>query len=118
MKIFKSYNVQIWVGLKKHYTDKVYTLDDVRCICDDWVNNVKACVTITPTEFRYVNGNELGVIVGFIQYPRFPNTEEEIRGRALNLAEILMYELEQYRVTVTTPTESIMLENEPKGKRT
>lgn len=112
MKILKSYNVQIWVGLKEMYDDKnTHTIDDVRIICDKYVNEIKDCVTITPTEFRYVNGNENGVIVGYIQYPRFKRTEAEIMKRAIELANTLMIELNQYKVTVTTPKKSYMLEN-------
>ncbi len=112
MKVLKSYNVQIWAGLKETYGDKkTSNLDDVREICDKWVNDIKDCVTITPTEFRYVDSFEPGVIVGYIQYPRFERTEEEIKNRAIRLAKILMLGLNQYKVTITTPYESIMLEN-------
>lgn len=113
MKILKSYNVKIWVGLKQFYNDeKIHDLDDVRKICDNWVNEIKDCVTITPTEFRYVDGFEKGVVVGYIQYPRFKRSEEGIKARAIKLGEKLMIELNQFRVTITTPYESIMLENE------
>ena len=113
MKILKSYNVQIWVGLKETYNDeKIHSLDDVRKICDEWVNEIKDCISIAPTEFRYVDGFEKGVIVGYIQYPRFERSEEGIKARAIKLAEKLMIGLNQYRVTITTPYESIMLENE------
>jgi hypothetical protein len=64
MKTLRSYNVQIWVGLKERDSGKVYTIDDVSRICDEWVNGIGDCVTITPTEFRYVNGNEIGVVIG------------------------------------------------------
>lgn len=113
MKTLKAYNVQIWVGLKETYNnEKVHSIESVQNICDNWVNEIKDCVTITPTDFRYVNGCEPGVIVGYISYPRFPRSRKEIRRRALLLAERLMYELNQYRVTVTTPFKSYMLENE------
>ena len=110
--LLKSYNVQIWVGLKQTYDDnKIHTMDDVRKICDEFVNDIGDCVTITPTEYRYVDGSESGVVVGYIQYPRFPRTEKEIKNRALSLAENLMKGLNQFRVTVTTPNHSYMLEN-------
>ena len=111
MKSLKSYNVQIWVGLRAFYTDKVYTVNDVRKICDEFVNEIKDCITITPTEYRYVNGNETGVIVGYIQYPRFPRSRKEIKRRAFIIGETLMKELEQNRITITTPFKSYMLEN-------
>tara|TARA_R110000851_G_scaffold139486_1_gene276511 strand:+ start:199 stop:552 length:354 start_codon:yes stop_codon:yes gene_type:complete len=113
MKILKSYNVQIWSGLKETYNNEnIHDLDDVRAICDEFVNEFKDCVTVTPTEFRYVDGFEKGVIVGYISYPRFPRPDEGIKARAIVLGEKLMIGLNQYRVTITTPTESIMLENE------
>lgn len=112
MKIKEAYNVQIWVGLRKQYTNEIATLDDIRKICQSFVDDEKDCVTITPTEFVYVNGNEPGAIIGFINYPRFSRSEIEIKNRAIKLAEILMKELKQYRVTITTPEYSIMLEND------
>ncbi len=113
MKTLKSYNVQVWVGLREAYNDeKVHTIVEVRKICDKYVNDVKDCVTITPTEYRYVNGTEPGVIIGWIQYPRFPRKRKEILRRALELGRILMLELGQFKVTVTTPNKSYMLEND------
>ena len=105
-----SYNVQIWVGLRVGYTDTIHTMEEVEKICDAYVNEVKDCVTITPTQFRYVDGNEPGVIVGYINYPRFPRTPKEITTRALALGEVLMYGLDQNRVSVTTPDKTYMLE--------
>ena len=112
MKTTRAYNVQIWLGLRKTYSDTIHTIDEVREACDEWVNKTKDCVTITPTEFRYVNGNEPGVVIGFINYPRFPRRRLWIRRKALWLAEELMEKMEQNRVTVTTPFRSYMLENE------
>jgi len=109
MKIEESFNVQIWVGLRIGYTTEIHTMDDVREICDKYVNDVKDCITITPTEFRYVDGMEPGVIVGYINYPRFPRSPQSIVTRALDLAGYLMDGLGQNRVTVTTPNKSYML---------
>ena len=117
MKILKAFNIQIWCGLKETYDDEnIHIIDDVRNIVDIYVNSIMDCVTITPTEFRYVGGSEPGVIVGWIQYPRFPREEKEIEMRSINLAKSLMYGLNQCRITITTPKHSIMLENkEVKG---
>lgn len=117
MKTLKSYNVQIWVGLREQYTETIHSIDDVRDMCDNYVNEVKDCVTITPTEYRYVNGSEPGVVVGWIQYPRFPRKRKEILRRALKLADILMRELGQFKVTVVTQNKSYMLENDQVRKQ-
>ena len=112
MKTLKSFNVQIWCGLKERdFPTNIFTLDDARRICDDFINDIGDCVSITPTEYRYVNGYEPGIVVGYIQYPRFPRTRKEILRRSLLLAEKLMIGLKQYKVTVTTPHKSYMLEN-------
>lgn len=111
MKISNSYNIQIWVGLREKYTEKIHTIDDVRKICEFWVNSAKHCITITPTEFWYVGNNEPGVIIGFIQYPRFPIKKKELRKKAHCLAYMLMKQLNQNRVTITTPNKSYMLKN-------
>lgn len=112
MKIEKAYNVQIWVGLQETYDkNRLHAIDEVENICQEFVNEIKDCITITPTKFKYVGGGENGAIIGWISYPRFPRKRTEIRNRALALAEKLMKELNQYRVTITTPYKSYMLEN-------
>ena len=111
IQIEKSYNVQIWVGLREGYTDKVNTIDDVRKICQEYVKSGD-CVTVTPTEFIYTDGNEPGVIIGYINYPRFPQSPAEILEKAKILAMILLEELKQYRITITTPEMSLMIERD------
>ena len=113
MPYVKSHNVQIWVGLRREYSDIIHTIEDVREICDEFIDDRGGdCITITPTEYRYLNGNEPGVIIGYINYPRFPKIEpkDEIADRALQLAEMLRVGLGQIRVSVTTPDKTYMLE--------
>jgi len=113
MKVIEGYNVQIWVGLKECYNNgKIHTIEDVYNICDEFVEEKKDCVSVTKTSFRYVGGFEDGVVVGYINYPRFPREKSDIKNRALALAKKLMIDLNQYKVTVTTPESSFMLENE------
>lgn len=112
MKKLKSYNVNIYCGLQETYNKtKLHSIDEAYRICDDFVNEVKDCVSVTETNFRYVDGYEKGIIVGYINYPRFPRTDKEILERALLLADKLMIGLNQFRVTIVTNKESIMLEN-------
>ena len=111
MKILPSYNVQIWCGLREGYTDIVHDYDEVNDVIDKWIKSNPDCVTITPTQFVYKDGWENGVIIGWIQYPRFPRSKEDIKGRAVKLGYLLMETFKQNRITITTPDESIMLEN-------
>lgn len=117
MQTVNTYFVQIWVGFRIGYTDQKYGLEKVRRICEKFVNesdstNHSKCVTITPTEYIYVDGCEPGAVVGFINYPRFPAEPEQILKPALILAEQLRVGLEQFRVTVVTPDKTYMLEDE------
>ena len=113
MKTLRAYNVQLWVGLQRGYDGEISTIDDVREVCDEYVSSGD-CITITPIEFRYMNGHEDGVVIGWIQYPRFPRTRKQIRERAFNLAHKLQARLGQFGVTVTTPYKSYYFERRHK----
>ncbi len=65
------------------------------------------CVTITPTAFIYTGGEEAGVLVRLINYPRFPSSPQALTDRALALAEKLRAGLFQDSFSVITPTETI-----------
>jgi len=115
MKIVDNYESKIWLGLRVGYTDSYFNKADIARVISEWCNEKKQCVTITPTEFIYVDGKEPGVIIGFINYARFPQSEVEIRNRTRELATILMKKFKQYRVSCTFyPSHaggSMMLEN-------
>ena len=113
MKKVVTYNVQICCGLKETFKGgRTHTIKEVKQICDEFVNEYGDCVSITKTDFRYTNGNEPGVVIGFISYPRFPRLPEKIRNRAFILAEKLMLNLNQYKVSIVDPYYTYMLEND------
>ena len=62
------------------------------------------CVTIEPTLFIYTGGEEAGYVVGLVNYPRFPKTNQEIEDRAKDLALKLMIETAQQSALVMTPS--------------
>lgn len=112
MKQIDSYNVQIYCGLKEGYDGKVHDLEEVEELMQKFVDENNECVTITPTKFVYTKGNEPGVIVGLIAYPRFAKSDFIIKERAVEIGKILMVAFKQNRLTITTPEQSIMLEQE------
>ena len=112
MEKVKTFEIKIYVGLREQYNDFIHSIDAVRNICDNYVNIQKDCVTITPTEFRYVNGWEPGVIIGLINYPRFLRSEMEIIVNAHILAKQLMEGLCQFRVSIVHPRTTWLLEND------
>ena len=112
MKTNFAYNIQIFCGLKEGYDGKVHDVEQVEILMQKFVDENKDCVTITPTKFLYVGGSEPGVIVGLISYPRFIRSTTVLKNRAIEIAKILMVAFKQNRITITTPEESIMLEEE------
>lgn len=67
--------------------------------CQRWCKK-GLCVTVTPTTYVYKYGAESGVVVGLINYPRFPSTQAELEEEARALALFLMDELSQGSCTV------------------
>lgn len=122
MQICDNYEAKIWLGLRKGYTDTYYTHKMVAELVSTWCTEKGQCVTISPTQFVYAKkdgdgeGCEHGVIIGFINYPRYPLSKAEIKNRAIELGKILMESFDQYRVSVTfypsIPGGTMMLENE------
>ena len=114
--VVPTYWATICVGLKNVDTGKVFSINVVREICSDYVNKMGLCVTITPTEYIYSSNkdhlSEIGAMVGFINYPRFPVEPEVVEKHAIGLAEILKEKLEQHRVTVMFPDKTVMLSDD------
>ena len=59
-----------------------------------------ACVSISEEEYIYTMGNEAGIVVNLINYPRFPKTKEELLDQATDLADELLVKLFQGSCTV------------------
>ena len=108
-----TYEIKIYCGLRHGYskTEPLHDIEEVKSICQGYCDRNGFCVTVNPTEFIYTDGFEPGAIIGIINYPRFPKGIGELDTRALELAEILLNEMNQERVSVVTPRETIMLEN-------
>ena len=58
------------------------------------------CVTVEPTTFIYTGGEEVGYVVGLLNYPRFPRTQQEIYARARDLAVKLLDGTYQHSVLI------------------
>ena len=112
MKVVDTYAVQIFVGLRVGYSERLHTLQEAEAICQEYVDLKSLCVTVTPTKYIYKNGSEPGIIVGLIRYPRFPREVHSINDMAMALAELLRQRLEQQRVTVMFPDRTVLLGDE------
>lgn len=94
----KSFYAMIWIG-----GDYAKTVQSCREFC----MTTPLCVTVTPTAFVYVSGMQDGVCVRLINYPRFPATDDEIRTKAVALADHLLGDLcqESYSIEYADHTE-------------
>ena len=81
--------------------------DEARKIVRKFCDEVGCCVTVTPITYIYTQGEETGIRVGFINYPRFPKTPDEIESQAQLLAERLLRALGQQSYSIQSPDETM-----------
>jgi hypothetical protein len=112
MKKIDTFTANIYVGLQYGYSGFVSDFNDAHKWLQDYCNKVKLGLTLTKTEFIYVDGREPGIIIGLINYPRFIKPIEEIKENAMNIGKGLMKLLGQERVSIVFSDETIMLEKE------
>lgn len=72
-------------------------------ICQRYCDAQGLCVTVEPCVYVYTGGQEDGVRVGLINYPRFPKTPDELDAIAQDLAWWLRLGLDQESFTIETP---------------
>jgi len=75
--------------------------------CREFCALMGLCVTVEPVDYIYTGGEEAGVRVGLINYPKFPATEDEMMMKARQLAEGLRHRLCQRSYSVVGPHETI-----------
>lgn len=79
---------------------------DARQVCREYCDEIGLCVTLAPTEYIYTGGFEGGLVVGLINYPRFPEQSCRIECHAEALGQKLMAALGQESFSIQTPTET------------
>ena len=73
------------------------------------------CVTVTPTTFVYTGGEERGVAIGLVNYPRFPSSPGDLFRRAVEVARRLLGECCQRSALVVAPDITEWICVEPPG---
>ena len=95
----KTFEIKIYIG---------GSYEKALDICQEFCSREGLCVTVTPTEYVYKYGRASGVIIGLMNYPRFPTTLEELERIACLLAEFyLVSALNQGSFSVVTPERTI-----------
>lgn len=81
-------------------------IDQAKQVCREECMAVGLCVTVEPVTYIYTGGEESGIRVGLINYPRFPSDEFGLRLKAENLAALLMERLCQHSYSIVGPRET------------
>lgn len=75
-----------------------------------WCTEKGDCWAVTRCEYVYTGGQEAGVQVTRIEYPRFPTRSGiDLQNHAEEMAEFLMLRLHQKSCSVVGPVDSIFL---------
>lgn len=75
------------------YKVQIYTAADFKKakeVCREFCFENTLCVTVQKTNFIYKGGEESGVVVELVNYPRFPTSPESLFEKATLLANELM----------------------------
>lgn len=81
-------------------------LDQAKQVCREHCMAVGLCVTVEPISYIYTGGEEAGVRVGLINYPRFPTTLETLERTAIDLAHVLRERLFQHSFSIVGPEQT------------
>lgn len=92
-------NLLMEILLKIMVAGYIKRYKETQTIVDEIVNE-GYCLSITKTEFRYLNGFEPGIIIGLVKYPRYPKTNKEILEKAIEIAKIFKEKFQQERITI------------------
>ncbi len=80
------------IEISKTENVKIYIAGDFKAIkeiAQSYCDCVGFCVSIWDCDYIYTGGNERGVVVNLINYPRFPKSKQEIFKHAFDLAILI-----------------------------
>lgn len=103
-------NYTIFVGTKyTAFPELSITNQNLKQFIYEWVDKIGMCVSVTEVDYIYTGGNEEGLRIEFINYPRFPSNQEELKAKVMDLAHILIKKSKQCNITIVGPKDTIML---------
>ncbi|MDA3907020.1 MAG: hypothetical protein PF484_13190 [Bacteroidales bacterium] len=111
-----TWKASITIGRNTGYTDIQISVDSIIEAISEIqkeianTKNIKLSVKLTECIIVLVGQNEPSVTIDFIQYPKFPYSESELKESITLFAKRLMDVLSQNRIVVVFPDETIMLE--------
>ena len=71
------------------------------------------CVTIEPTNFIYTGGEEVGFVVGLLNYPRFPMSAAALLRRGRGIMAALLRGTHQHSGLLVTENKTEWVSRRP-----
>lgn len=93
----------------KTFTATIYlsgSIETIKQVCRKYCLK-GLCITIKPTLFIYTGGEEFGVEIGLLNYPRFEDSEDGILQKAIELATQCRDEAMQHSWLIVTAEKTI-----------
>lgn len=84
----------------------IYIAGDINVakqLCREYCFDIGLCVTVEQVSFIYTGGEEIGIRVGLINYPRFPTTGKDLENVTKTLADKLMQGMFQQSYSIVGP---------------
>lgn len=110
MKTVSTFTATIYVGFREQYTGIVRDITMAKEFLQAKADVGGLYVTVTPLCFIYKDGSEPGCAIGLINYPRFPEEPDQLKAKALELAQGLLTIYKQRKVSIVFRDETVMLE--------
>lgn len=112
----KTYRAKVTIGLFKGYSRELISSEEFRYALLEAQQKIKSeydialSAKLIPCEILFLGQEEPSIELQFIQYPKFPVEEAELKKAIIALTEFVMIKLEQNRVVIVFTDETIMLE--------
>lgn len=112
----KTFTAHITIGLFRGYSEKSISMVEFKYTLLKAQQDIKSqykielSTKLTPCGIFFLGQEEPSMEMQFIQYPKFPQEESELKRAIVALTEMMMIELEQNRVVIVFTDETIMLE--------
>ena len=112
----KTFQASIFIGLEYGYTQKqidenlvIESLSELQKQLSA-EKNIFLSASVSKTNIVLNDQNEPHLKIDFINYPKFPQSEEIFKDEVLHFGKELMKQFEQNRIVIIYTDETVMLE--------
>ena len=120
MKTLPTYEVRAYIGSVRGYDGENFNKEELIEAIGHYQSIIEQdlaiAVRVTPTSFVFQNYVEDGWEIAAINYPRFPKKPRQIDDFMFGLSRYLLNRFEQNRMSVVSPSVTILLESVNPGE--